>query len=198
MAKHRGSPLALTILSLLHYKPLHPYGMQQLIRRWGKDAVVNVSQRTSLYRTIDRLAADGLVSVRSAERDQAYPERTVYEVTDDGRAAAREMLEEMLAAPKREFPEFAAALSNLLLLMPAEAAPILARRLAAVTEHLGELKADLTTYDGLARVTMLETEYLYAVAKAEQVWLRGVVRDLDSGALTWSAGDFAESTDTLR
>jgi hypothetical protein len=28
----------------------HPYGMQRLIRQWGKDLVVNVSQRTSLYR----------------------------------------------------------------------------------------------------------------------------------------------------
>jgi DNA-binding PadR family transcriptional regulator len=44
----RGTPLALTVLSLLHYRPLHPYGMQQLIKEWGKDDVVNATQRVGL------------------------------------------------------------------------------------------------------------------------------------------------------
>ncbi|MET9338850.1 hypothetical protein [Nonomuraea sp. NPDC003804] len=53
--------------------------------------MVNVGQRSSLYRTIDRLLAGGLVAVKETERDQLYPERTVYEITDAGGvpAAAR-------------------------------------------------------------------------------------------------------------
>src|ERR1700755_1848820 len=97
----RSSPLALTVLALLHYQPLHPYGIQRLIKEWGKDQVVNVGQRTGLYRTIDRLEAGGLVAVRGTGRDQQYPERTVYEITDAGRAVTRQWLEEMLAEPKR-------------------------------------------------------------------------------------------------
>jgi hypothetical protein len=42
-ATPRSSPLALTVLALLHYQPLHPYGIQRLIKQWGKDQVVNVS-----------------------------------------------------------------------------------------------------------------------------------------------------------
>jgi len=79
------SPLALAVLSLLEVGPLHPYGLQRLIRLWGKDAVVNVGQRASLYKTIGRLERAGLVAVRHTERDQSFPERTVYELTDDGR-----------------------------------------------------------------------------------------------------------------
>lgn len=88
----RNSPLALTVLGMLHTRPLHPYAIQRLIKQWGKDQVVNVSQRTSLYRTIDRLQEAGLVSVQETGRDQQYPERTVYAITDAGRAelAARE------------------------------------------------------------------------------------------------------------
>ena len=70
----RSSPLALTVLALLHYQPLHPYGIQRLIKQWGKDQVVNVEQRTSLYRTIERLLAAGLITVRETERDPRYPE----------------------------------------------------------------------------------------------------------------------------
>lgn len=194
MSKHRGSPLSLTILALLHYKPLHPYGIQRLIRQWGKDLVVNVGQRTSLYRAIERLTADGLVAVRDTERDHAYPERTVYEVTDEGRRAALEWLEEMLAVPNKEFPEFAAALSNVLLLSPEQVAPILQRRLAAVAETVSGLEAALAEQNDarLHRAGLLELEFLYAVTKAEYTWLQGLVDDFQSGALTWSTDDFSE------
>jgi len=55
----RPNTLALTVLALLQYKPLHPYGIQRLIKQWGKDQVVNVSQRASLYRVIERLEEAG-------------------------------------------------------------------------------------------------------------------------------------------
>src|SRR5690348_17934738 len=66
----RSSPLALTVLALLHYQPLHPYGIQRLIKQWGKDQVVNVEQRTSLYRTIERLLAAGLIAVRETRSEE--------------------------------------------------------------------------------------------------------------------------------
>ncbi|MCT9092501.1 PadR family transcriptional regulator [Streptomyces sp. ASQP_92] len=184
----RSSPLALTVLALLHYKPLHPYGIQRLVKDWGKEQVVNVKQRASLYRTIERLSGDGLIAVRETGRDQQYPERTVYEVTDAGRATARAWLEEMLASPKPEFPEFPAALSNLLLLMPEEIADVLKRRADALAERLDGLEAAVASEEkqGLPRITRLETEYLRAVTAAELEWVRGVVGDLRGGRLTWS------------
>jgi DNA-binding PadR family transcriptional regulator len=195
----RGSPLALTVLALLHYKPLHPYGVQRLIREWGKDLVVNVGQRTSVYRTIDRLAGAGLVAVRETERDQAYPERTVYEVTDAGRMAAREWLTEMLAVPKKEYPEFPAAMANLLLLTAEEIPDLLERRLKQLQGSLQELESELAEQRarGLPRVSLLESEYLETVTSAEADWVRAVLADLRSGRLRWSAEDFAEYADPV-
>ncbi|MET7311876.1 PadR family transcriptional regulator [Streptomyces sp. NPDC005571] len=184
----RSSPLALTVLALLHYKPLHPYGVQRLIKDWGKEQVVNVSQRASLYRTIERLNRAGLIAVRETGRDQQYPERTVYEMTDAGRETARAWLEEMLSAPKQEFPEFPAALSNLLLLTPRDMADVLDQRTDALTEKLDGLESALAeqTEQGLPRITRLETEYLRAVTVAELEWVRAVVNDLRTGGLSWS------------
>jgi DNA-binding PadR family transcriptional regulator len=186
--QHRSSPLALTVLALLHYKPLHPYGIQRLIKQWGKDLVVNVGQRASLYRTIDRLNTAGLVAVRETERDQAYPERTVYEITDTGRTVAREWLREMLAVPKQEFPQFPAALSHLLMLTQAEIQDALEQRANTLSETLAGLAADLAAEAerDLPRITMLETEYLHTVTAAEVRWLRSVIDDLRSGRLSWS------------
>lgn len=185
---HRSSPLALTVLALLHYKPLHPYGIQRLIKQWGKEVVVNVGQRASLYRTIDRLNTAGLVAVRETERDQAYPERTVYEITDTGRTVAREWLLEMLAVPKQEFPQFPAALSHLLMLTQPEIQDALEQRANTLSETLAGLAAGLAAEAerDLPRITMLETEYLHTVTAAEVRWLRSVIDDLQSGRLSWS------------
>ncbi|MFE5125779.1 PadR family transcriptional regulator [Streptomyces sp. NPDC056669] len=186
-ASVKSSPLGLAVLALLHYRPLHPYGIQQLLKQWGKEQVVNVGQRAGLYRTIERLQAGGLITVRQTERDQQYPERTVYEVTEEGRAVTREWLEQMLAVPKAEFPVFPAALSNMLLLSPDEAAPILERRaarLAAQRAELARQSAEAAT--GLPRITLIENEYLLAVLDTEERWLRGVLSDLRDGSLTWS------------
>ncbi|MEZ0090198.1 PadR family transcriptional regulator [Streptacidiphilus sp. EB129] len=184
----RSSPLALTVLSLLHYKPLHPYGVQRLIKQWGKDQVVNVGQRAGLYRTIERLLGAGLIAVRETGRDQQYPERTVYEVTDEGRVTARSWLIEMLATPKQEFPEFPVALSNLMLLDPAEMLDALERRRERLAGTLAALDraAEQEAGHGLPRITMLESEYLRVVTAAEAEWLVGVIDDLRTGRLAWS------------
>ncbi|MGY4987250.1 PadR family transcriptional regulator [Streptomyces nigrescens] len=184
----KGSPLGLTVLVLLHHRPLHPYGIQQLLKRWGKVHVVNVGQRAGLYRTIERLQAGGLIAVRQTERDQLYPERTVYEVTDEGRAVTRDWLEQMLAVPKAEFPVFPAALSNMLMLSPAEVLPILERRAARLADRRAELERQTADAEvGLPRITLIENEYLLAVLGAEERWLQGVMSDLRDGSLTWSA-----------
>ena len=196
---HRGSPLAVTVLALLHFQPLHPYGIQRLIKQWGKDQVVNVGQRASLYRTIERLLAADLIAVRETGRDQQYPERTVYELTDEGRATMRVWLDEMLAAPKQEFPQFPAALSFVLMLAPNEALDVLERRADALAESLAEQEKSLaeTQAFGLPRVTMLESEYLRTMTVAELEWIRAVAADLRSGRLNWTVEEligFAQSS----
>jgi DNA-binding PadR family transcriptional regulator len=186
-APMRPSPLALTVLAMLAYEPLHPYRMQRLMQLWGKDRVVNVGQRANLYKTIKRLHEAGLVAVRQTERDHQYPERTVYELTEEGAARSLAWLTEMLSAPRREFPEFPAALSFVMLLEPDRARQVLEDRAALVRRDLSDIAADLAENQGvLPRVTVLETEYLGAVTAAELGWLESVIDDLAAGALSWS------------
>jgi DNA-binding PadR family transcriptional regulator len=183
----KPTPLALTVLSLLAYEPLHPYRMQRLMQLWGKDRVVNIGQRANLYKTIKRLHEAGLVAVRQTERDHQYPERTVYELTEAGAGQSAVWLTEMLAAPRREFPEFPAALSFVMLLEPDTARQVLGQRATLVRQDLAALETDLADNQGaLPRVTMLETEYLQAVTAAELGWLESVIDDLTAGTLSWS------------
>src|SRR5690242_6022515 len=93
----RPSPLALAVLALLYEAPMHPYRMQQLIKERGKDQVINVRQRASLYQTIERLQRDGLIAVQGTTRAERRPERTVYALTDTGRETVCAWLRTILA-----------------------------------------------------------------------------------------------------
>src|ERR1044072_6547567 len=110
--------LALAVLARLVADPMQPYRMQQLLRERGKGDVVNVGQRSQLYKTIDRLARDGLVVELVTERGATRPERTLSPPTAEGHETAREWPDEMLPAPRRDFPEFGVGLASLPLLHP--------------------------------------------------------------------------------
>jgi DNA-binding PadR family transcriptional regulator len=184
----RHSPLALAVLAMLIESPLHPYRMQQLIKARGKDEVINVSQRNSLYQTIDRLLRGDLIAVRETGRDGAFPERTVYGITEAGRDTARLWLREQLAKPAHEFPAFPAALSFLPVLSPEEVCRQLETRIGAVTRELSRLEAISEHANAMQvpRLFLLEGELVRAKLVAELDWVRSVVADLKAGTIAWS------------
>jgi DNA-binding PadR family transcriptional regulator len=189
---YRPSPLAVAVLSMLVPGPLHPYGIQRLIKHWGKDKVVNVGQRANLYKTIKRLHKAGLIAVRQTERDQQYPERTVYELTEDGRRQVSVWLAGLLAAVRNEFPQFPAALSFAMLLPPGEVLAALEQHAAALREDLARVEQALQNVPpNLPRVTLLDDEYRRAVTAAELAWIDGLIDDLRTGALTWDREQLA-------
>ncbi|MHB1593048.1 MAG: PadR family transcriptional regulator [Streptosporangiaceae bacterium] len=184
---NRPSPIALTVLCLLRAGPLHPYGMQRLIKAWGKDQVINVGHRANLYKTIKRLDDEGLVTVHQIERDQAYPERTVYELTDAGRQEGLRWLADFLGSVHKEYPDFPAALSFAMLLAPSELADVLERRAETLAGHLSDLETELHRFSAeLPRITLIETEYQQTLVSAELQWLRQIIKQLRTETLTWT------------
>ena len=178
-ADFRRSPLALAILGLLENGPMHPYGIQRLIRQWGKDQVVN-----------DRLEEAGFITAGGTERDERYPERTTYHLTGTGRAVSRQWLAEIISAPRNEFPEFPAALSFLMLLTPGTAGELLGHRRDLLAQRIADLDAELTAeFEGapLPRVALVEIEYLHAVTSAELRWVTAIRQALADGSLTWDS-----------
>lgn len=179
----RRSPLAVVVLALLAESPMHVYRMQQLIKERGKDQVVNVAQRNSIYQTIDRLRRAGLVEVQETSRDERWPERTIYRATEEGSATLHDWLREMLSERAREFPEFPAALAFAALLSPQQVRGRLEERAATLEQNLAEYEA--RQKPPLPRIFLVEDEYLAAMTKAELSWLRGMIAELREGALSW-------------
>jgi DNA-binding PadR family transcriptional regulator len=167
---------------------MHPYAIQRFLKEWGKDQVVNVGQRATLYKMISRLAESGLIQVHDTVRDHRYPERTTYALTDTGRATCRGWLADMLATPRNEFP---AALSFLLMLTPPEARVLLATRRDALTHRLADLDATLATEPTPPPVWLLEVDHARALTTAELAWLSTAIDRLDAGTLTWTREQLA-------
>lgn len=166
---------------------MHPYRMQQLIKERGKDKIINVERRASLYQTINQLAKAGLIEEQKTIREENRPDRTLYELTDNGHQTIREWLREALATPAQEFPEFPAAVSIIALLTPEEALQQLEMRATALGDRLADI-GDALQRGGqfLPRLFLLEDEYLRVVLEAERSWVRNLIDDLRQGRLTWN------------
>jgi DNA-binding PadR family transcriptional regulator len=173
----------MVLLALLVEAPMHPYRMQQVIKERGQDQLVNVAQRNSVYQTLDRLVREGLARPGETTREPGRPERTVYEVTEEGAASLRRWLLEMLPEPAREFPEFPVALAFLPMLSPAETRELLERRVEKLTERATAVDAQAPP--GLPRLFLIEDEYRAGMLRAEIAWLRALITELEDGALTW-------------
>jgi DNA-binding PadR family transcriptional regulator len=187
MAKSpQRSSLGLIVLWLLFEGPMHVYRMQKLLERYGKDRVVNVRSRASLYQTIERLVRLGLVEVRETVRTEGHPDRILYAITEAGRETATEWLREMLRTTGGEYPEFIAAVSLLFGLPPDDARAQLEQRAERLAATLADAEAELAAHPGLPRLFLLEEEYRRAVLAAELDWVRGVIDDLRDGRLTWT------------
>ena len=182
-AEPRRSPLAMAVLLLLGIEPLHPYGLRQRIHEWDKDRVVNVSQRNSVYQTVDRLERAGLITVVETAQQDNRPDKTLYRTTEEGDAIARRWLLDLLARPVAEYPAFPAALAFLGAL-PRETA------LEALRERAGTLERTIEREDaevaagiaalpgGLERINIVEYDYLRTMRAAELAWLRDLIAEL--------------------
>jgi DNA-binding PadR family transcriptional regulator len=181
------SPLGLIVLWQLWSEPMHVYRLQKLLEAEGKDRIVNVRSRASLYQAIERLERLGLVEVSTTVRQDGYPDRVVYAITEAGRQVARQWLREMLSDTSGQYPEFIVALSILFGLPVEEAREQLELRAERLTAQLAETERGLEAAPpGLPRLFLLEEEYRKTMLQAELGWLRAVIADLTEGRLTWS------------
>ncbi|WP_435209480.1 PadR family transcriptional regulator [Micromonospora sp. bgisy143] len=193
MPKRRkvGNLLALAVLSALVQRPMHPYEMASTLRAWGKDQDMEFKWG-SFYTVIRNLDKHQLIVAVESVREGRRPERTVYRITDAGRAELVDWARELVGTPMPEHPRFRAGLSVLAALHPDEAIDLLRQRLDRLEDAL---RRDRDTLDAhlreIPRLFLVESEYDLAIRDAEATWLRALLAELTSGSYpgldTWRA-----------
>jgi DNA-binding PadR family transcriptional regulator len=179
-----ANPLALAVMALLYERPMHPYEMVSLMRERGKHESVRL-RYSSLYSVVAVLERKALISSRETVREGRRPERTVYELTEEGRVEFFSWLRELLSEPAKEYTQFAAGLSFLAAVPPAEAADLLRRRVRLLESEAKEMRTrlDQVAEQGLPSLFLLESEHELILREAELSWVRGLVREIDEGTL---------------
>ena len=171
MADRRRStsnPLALAVLACLHERPMHPYEMASTMRERGKEQSIKLNYG-SLYTVVDSLARSGLIEAMEATREGRRPERTVYRLTEAGRARLDAWMSELIAEPVKEYPQFEAALSLLPVLHPDAVAELLRTRIGLLQKEIARerIMLDIAHGAGLPRLLLIEGEYHAAMREAE-------------------------------
>lgn len=183
-----SNTLALAVLAFVAEQPRHPYEIARLLRQRGKDHSIRINYG-SLYTVVRNLEKHGFVEAVGTEREGRRPERTVYGVTETGRAELRTWLSQLLRTPEKEYPQFEAALSLLPVLPPEEVEGLLAERQQTLDAQVSAIAADLSRHgEVLPRLFLVETEYQLALLRAEAGWLRAFRAELASGEFEGLAG----------
>ena len=192
MADRRRSisnPLALAVLACLHERPMHPYEMASTMRERGKEQSIKLNYG-SLYTVVDSLAKNGLIEAMEATREGRRPERTVYRLTEAGRARLDAWMSELLATPVKEYPQFEAALSLLPVLHPDTVLDLLRTRIRLLQREMAQARTmiDIAHNARLPRLLLIEGEYHVAMREAELSWVQQLADELEAGTLEGQDG----------
>jgi DNA-binding PadR family transcriptional regulator len=186
MARRRrvNNLLGLAVLAfLMSGRPIHPYELAGLLRRTGKEHDIKIKWG-SFYTVIANLEKHGLIEAVGSDRDGRRPERTLYTITDAGRAETADWLRELIAVPETEFPHFEAALSVLGVLSPDEVTQLLGARATALEERVAQDRTQLDQAGkAVPRIFLIESEYALAMREAELAWIRSLLAELTAGTL---------------
>lgn len=178
--------MALAALGVLVERPMHPYEMAAALRSQGKEGDLPL-KGGSLYAVVQALEKNGYVAATGTSRQGNRPERTVYAITDAGRAELTGWLADLLVAPTREYPRFEAALSLAAIIPPDTVQDLLGRRLVDLDAAIAAERVQVAEA-ALPRILLLDNEYRIALLAAEADWLRGVLADLADGTFHELAG----------
>src|SRR6185295_8104602 len=181
-----GNLLALAVLSYLTQRPMHPYELSRTLRDNGDGRSIKFNHG-SLYMVVQQLEKAGYVAELETNRDGQRPERTVYSVTDAGRAELRDWMRELVEDPQHEYPQFVAALSLIAALPPSEVLTLLPRRLERLAEWRSEIRKllDDALAQGVPALFLVEEEYRLALLETESAFVERLIEQITNPETGW-------------
>ena len=180
----RSNPLALAVLVCLYEKPMHPYEVAQTLRTRAKEQSVRLNYGF-LYAVVESLEKKGFIKATGTLREGKRPQRTIYEITEEGSLEMTDWLTELIGTPNKEYPAFQAGLSFLPALDPDDALAALRHRAEALTMKLVAMRGAMqaATDAGLPRIFELESEYEERTLSAEYAFVRALIDEMENGTL---------------
>jgi DNA-binding PadR family transcriptional regulator len=165
---------------------MHPYGLGRTLRQHNDDRSIKFTHG-SLYMVVQQLARAGFIAEQETTRQGQRPERTVYALTDSGRAELRDWLRELVEVPRHEYPHFVAALSLIAALSPSEVGDLLRRRFQRLAEQREEIRRmnEKTLAAGVHPLFVVEEDYRLALLDAESAFVEQFIQRITDPTTGW-------------
>jgi DNA-binding PadR family transcriptional regulator len=166
------------LLGLLLDRPMHGYELYQQIQSEGVDDWFVVSA-AGVYYSLRKLHDLGLV-VESRQRKRGTARKSIYRLTEKGRAAFLAAMEVELASREKAYLEYDLAISLLNRLPLERALPRLEERQAFLGEQAKEVQDSVAAErdNGSAPLRLAILDHKLRYLTMEQEWLAGVVETI--------------------
>jgi DNA-binding PadR family transcriptional regulator len=182
--------MRLMVLGLLMERNRHPYDIRQTMKERYWHTVFRIRDG-SLYYAVDQLREEGLVEVAEVipVPGSHRPDKTVYRITEAGKAAFLDLLYKQLEEPYFPQHPMMAALTFARFADQRRIADIAERQLAECErriEHLREVlrvKGAIMPYSAAQRIRAM-----IRFSRAEREWIRETIADARSGRLALPSG----------
>ncbi|KAA9000971.1 PadR family transcriptional regulator [Paenibacillus spiritus] len=175
--------MKLAILGLLLEKNMHPYEIVMVMRDRSMDRIMKL-QMGSLYYAVDNLAKDGYIEALETIRSSDRPDKTVYSITETGRALFEQLLTQQLRRQELVLHPMYPAIVFSRHIAPEKIASLLEERIRE-TEH--EVNLAYQVYEEHVRTVPRSALHLmygrYEHMKTELEWLRRLHQDAREGRL---------------
>ena len=166
------------ILGVLHRGDFHPYEIRRRIENAMVECYIDVDVGT-LYYAINQLEKDGLIVARSHERVARGGIRTIYAITEEGRAVFRELLHRQF---DEEGPVAQTLYGALLFLHLADLSRVeesLRRRIARLDEliaKLGPIRKQLSPVISTGGDYLLR--HIDRQRRLDRIWVKELLADV--------------------
>jgi DNA-binding PadR family transcriptional regulator len=193
------SPLAVAVLGLLAEEARHPYDIAFTMQTRRMDEHIKLSMGT-LYHVVDQLQRLGWIRPTETAREGRRPERTIYAVTPEGLRQLQDRVRQLIAQPTREYSSFEAGLTFMHQLPAEEAAALLRRRAAALSEQidLWDYALEQLRSRGLGRLALIEVEMVQAARGFQRDWSLRIADEIENRTLEWGVHAPGEPQPTTR
>jgi DNA-binding PadR family transcriptional regulator len=174
----------LVILGLLRDQPLHGYEIKQIIEEqmgdWTSIAF------GSIYFALGKLSEEGLIEMVATEKEGNRPSRSIYQITEAGRAEFLKLLRELWREPERQYFAIDVGLGFMNALPPEEIMGYLHGRVALLEGTLHYLDSHQLEQMGQPNIpasAVVIFEHSRVHLAAELSWIKEVLEKMQRGKL---------------
>lgn len=184
MARRKVSnPLALAVLACVGERPMHPYEISATLKERGKHYSIKLNFG-SLYSVVETLQKHGLIAPQETVREGRRPERTIYAITEAGKAEFDDWLTELLSTPVKEYTQLEAGLSLMVAFPPDRVVDLLDQRTERLRQELSDMHAtsEQMIEIRLPRIFWIEHDFVVAMRTAELEFVTGLADSIRDGS----------------